>query len=59
MHNVIQVLAQLHSTGKYALFSGISVEGTLQQFLVSSENGQVLLVGFGNVVSTTESSTTS
>ena len=31
------------------------MEGTLQQFLVNSKNGQVSLVGFGNVVSTTES----
>ena len=56
VHNVIQVLAQLHSTGKYTLCSGTSVEGILQQFLVNSESGQVSLVGFGNVVSTTESS---
>lgn len=59
VYNVIQVLAQLHSTGKYAMCSGTSVEGILQQFLVNSENGQVSLVGYSNVVSRTESSKSS
>ena len=53
--NVIQILAQLHSTGRYAVCSGTTVEEIVQQFLVNSENGQVSLVGFSNVVSTAAS----
>lgn len=59
VHNVIQVLAELHSTGKYAMCSGTSVEGILRQFLVNSENGQVSLVGYNDVVSRTEPSKSS
>ena len=53
--NIIQVLAHLHSTGRYAMCSGTTVEEIVQQFLVNSENGQVSLVGFSHVVSTAAS----